>query len=205
MRCAKSFQICRSVIPRSTSLIYIYCTYSVDVHQLQCLCQYLLLHIYYSGAALGITDLATVLNDIFPCRAKWYNLGVQLRVDVGTLDSFKAQYGDPGDQLREVMRTWLTTSDNPTWGAMAEALESPVIGEAQLAKKLQQKHYCTGQPPVHGEWIHVILESQYDYSQRHHLMHSVNSVGRFSGLAKPTHSGHADIDNIPLGFSLPHS
>jgi len=44
-----------------------------------------------SGAPLGIADLATVINDTFPCRAKWYNLGIQLRVDVGTLDSIKVQ------------------------------------------------------------------------------------------------------------------
>jgi len=152
-----------------------------------CSYQYLLLHIYYSGArvTLGIANLAKVFDEIFPCRAKWYNLGLQLQVDVGTLDCFKAQYGDPGDQLREVVRTWLTTSENPTWGAMAEALQSLVIGEAQLAKKLQQKHHCTGQPPVHGEWIHVILESQFGYLQRH----SLDTFSEFSGLGKPAHPG----------------
>jgi len=118
-----------------------------------CSYQYLLLHIYYSGArvTLGIANLAKVFNEIFPCRAKWYNLGLQLQVDVGTLDCFKAQYGDPGDQLREVARMWLTTSDNPTWQAMVEALKSPVIEEARLAKELQQKYYSNGQPPVDGE------------------------------------------------------
>ena len=104
-----------------------------------------------SGAPLGIADLATVINDTFPCRAKWYNLGIQLRVDVGTLDSIKVQYDVPGDQLREVVRTWLTTSDNPTWRAMVQALKSPVIEEPRLARDLQQKHYSSGQRPVDGE------------------------------------------------------
>lgn len=92
---------------------------------------------------MGIADLATVLNDIFPCRAKWYNLGLQLRIDVGTLDSFKAPYGDPGDQLREVMRTWLTTSDNPTWGAMAEALSEPCHWGGPAGKE------ATAKAPLH--------------------------------------------------------
>ena len=103
-----------------------------------------------SGALLGITDLATVHNDTYMCRAKWYDLGIQLRVDVGTLDCFKVQYSDPGDQLREVLRTWLTTSESPTWVALVEALETSVIKEARLARELQQK-YSSQQPPVDGE------------------------------------------------------
>ena len=103
------------------------------------------------GSPLGIADLATVFSDTYPCRAKWYNLGLQLRVDVGTLDCFKIQYSDPGNQLREVLRTWLTSSGNPTWGSMVEALKNPVIDEAQLAKELQQKYCPSGQPPVDGE------------------------------------------------------
>ena len=100
---------------------------------------------------MGIADLATVLNDIFPCRAKWYNFGLQLRVAAGTLDCFKVQYSDPGDQLREVLRTWLTTSESPTWGAMIEALKGPTIEETQLARELQQKYYSSVQPPVDSE------------------------------------------------------
>ena len=108
-----------------------------------------------SGPPLGTDDLATVLNDIFPCRAKWYNLGIQLRVAVGTLDCFRVQYSDPGDQLREVVRTWLTTSENSTWGAMVEAVRSPVIEEANLARELQRKYCSSGQSSVDGEWIYI--------------------------------------------------
>ena len=102
-----------------------------------------------SGSPLGIADLATILNDIFPCRAKWYNLGIQLRVDLGTLDCFK-HYCDPSDQLREVVRTWLTTSESPTWVAMVDALKSPFIGETRLAMELQRNYYSSGHPPVYG-------------------------------------------------------
>ena len=124
--------------------------------------QYMFFSSTLSGASLGIAHLATVFNDTFPCRAKWYNLGLQLRVDVGTLDSIKAQYDDPGDRLREVMKTWLTTNKNPTWSAIVEALKTPTINNIRLAGYLQQK-YCSsgcssGQPPVNGECIHVLLQ-----------------------------------------------
>lgn len=114
-----------------------------------------------SGPPLGIAGLATVLSELFPCCAKWYNLGLQLQVDVGSLDRFKVQYTDPGDQLREVIKTWLTTSKNPTWGVIVEALKSPIIEESRLAIKVQQKYCSNSQLPVDGEWFYVILKSQF--------------------------------------------
>ena len=114
-----------------------------------------------SGHPLGIADLATVLSELHPCRAKWYHLGIQLQVDVGSLDRFKVQYTDRGDQLLEVIKTWLTTSKNPTWEAMFEALKSPVIGEGRLAMELQQKYCSSGQQPMDGEWLHVTSDSQF--------------------------------------------
>ena len=104
-----------------------------------------------SGAPLGIDDLKTILNDTFRCRAKWYNLGIQLQVDVSTLDCIKVQYDDPGDQLREVVKVWLTSIENPTWGGMIEALKSPVIDDTLLARELQQKYCFSCQTPVDGE------------------------------------------------------
>ena len=77
-----------------------------------------------SGPPLGIADLATVLNELLPCCAKWYDLGIQLRVDIVSLDRVNIQYYYPREKLREVIRMWLTTSDNPTWEAMVETLEA---------------------------------------------------------------------------------
>jgi len=98
---------------------------------------------------LGIADLAIVLNEIFPCCTKWFNIGAQLGVGVGILDSVKVQYFDQqyGDQLREVLKVWLKTSENPTWGVIVKTVKSHVIGEGQLAMELQQKYCSSGQPP----------------------------------------------------------
>jgi len=85
-------------------------------------------------------------------------------VDVGTLDCFKAQYSDPGDQLREVLKTWLTSSKNPTWRAVIDALKSHVIEEAQLARELQQKYCSNEQPSVDGE--QMILSDIYFWFQK---------------------------------------
>ena len=112
-----------------------------------------------TAAPLGIADLRTLMNETFPCRAKWCNLGIQLRVDTGTLDGLRVQFSDPGDQLREVLRAWVTTSNSPTWSTLAEALRSPVIGENQLAREVQQKYCPDGHQAVQGEWTVLTLES----------------------------------------------
>ena len=127
-----------------------------------------IIHIAYlftstnTAAPLGNADLRTLINETFTCRAKWSNLGIQLRVDMGTLDCLRVQFSDPGDQLREVLRAWVTTSDSHTSETLAEALRSPVIGENQLAREVQQKYCPDGHQAVQGEWTHcVTLESSW--------------------------------------------
>ena len=82
------------------------------------------------------------LNDI---RAKWYNIGLQLRMSVGTLDAIEEQYDDPSHCLRETLKTWLKTSPSPpTWSNILDALRSSTVGEVRLAADLEQK-YCSTQ------------------------------------------------------------
>ena len=70
---------------------------------------------------------------------------------MSTLGSIRVRYSDPGYPLRQVLITWLTTSEDPTWEALVEAVKSPMVGEAQLAMELQQKYCSSAQPPVDGE------------------------------------------------------
>ena len=60
--------------------------------------------------------------------AQWYQLGLQLKVKTGTLDRIRAQFSDPRDQLLEMLKTWLTTSDNTSWKTLTEALRSRSVG-----------------------------------------------------------------------------
>ena len=76
--------------------------------------------------------------------AQWYHLGVQLKVRTGTLDNIQAQFPDPKRQLLEMLKTWLTTSDNTTWKTLTDALRSRSVGASQLASVLKTK-YCLGE------------------------------------------------------------
>ena len=74
-------------------------------------------------------------------HVRWYNLGLQLRVRPETLDRIRARFNDPRDQLREMLKTWLCTSNNTSWKTLTDALKSPAMGESWLAGSLETK-YC---------------------------------------------------------------
>ena len=93
--------------------------------------------------ALNIEDLGIVCEELFDIRAKSYNLGLQLKVPVGTLDSITRQYPDHSDQLRETLKAWLKTATQQKWQTIVEILRSRTIGESKLANDIQIK-YCQG-------------------------------------------------------------
>ena len=73
--------------------------------------------------------------------ADWYDLGLQLKVRTGTLESIRADFSAPRHQLREMLKAWLTTGDNPSWKTLTAALRSRMVGASQLAAALEAK-YC---------------------------------------------------------------
>ena len=96
---------------------------------------------YLSGNKLTVDDLGYVLEEVIDVSAQWYQLGLQLKVRTGTLDKIRAQFTDPGDQLLEMLKTWLNTGDNPSWNVLTEALRSRSVAKSMLAGILETK-YC---------------------------------------------------------------
>ena len=93
-------------------------------------------------------DLDQMMEEIVDVSAQWYHLGVQLKVRTGTLDNIQAQFPDPKRQLLEMLKTWLTTSDNTTWKALTDALKSQSVGASQLAGELKKKYCLVTKPEV---------------------------------------------------------
>ena len=77
--------------------------------------------------------------------AEWYDLGLQLNVKVGKLNSIRTEFNTTKHQLREMLNAWLTSSDNASWKTLINALKSRSVGASQLAGDLKAK-YC----PVKG-------------------------------------------------------
>ena len=94
-----------------------------------------------SGNKLTLDDLGQVMEEVLDVSVQWYHLGVQLKVRTGTLDNIQAQFPDPKRQLLEMLKTWLTTSDNTSWKALTDALRSRSVGASQLAGVLETKYH----------------------------------------------------------------
>ena len=86
-------------------------------------------------------DLVCVLGEVLEVSADWYDLGLQLKVSIGTLDNIQADFTAAKHHLREMLKAWLKTGDNPSWKTLIDALRSPVVGASQLAAALETK-YC---------------------------------------------------------------
>ena len=96
-----------------------------------------------TGKQLSVDDLPVVREELHNVRAKWYDVGMQLQVNVGTLDPIKEQYNNLSHCLRETLKAWLKTSPSPTWSDIVDSLRSSVVGEVRLADNLKHKYYST--------------------------------------------------------------
>ena len=87
-------------------------------------------------------DLRLLLEELVDMHVRWYNFGLQLGVRHETLHATEmSQFSDSRDQLLEMLKVWLTTSDNTSWKVLSDALRSPTMGQSQLAGSLERK-YC---------------------------------------------------------------
>ena len=89
---------------------------------------------------LSVDDLGIVRNELFDASPKWYDVGLELKVSVATLDSIRDQFSDPKDCFREALKCWLKSTPKPTWRVLVDALRSHTVDEKQLADNLEAKH-----------------------------------------------------------------
>jgi len=93
---------------------------------------------------VGQEDLKYLHCELYPVSDKWYSLGVQLQVPIETLKCIRRETPTTSECLLEMLATWLKhTNPPPTWEGLAEALESPPVGERTLALQVRDK-YCLG-------------------------------------------------------------
>ena len=84
---------------------------------------------------LNIKDLRKVQRATWEARAKWYNIGLELDVDPGSLDAIEGSNKNIEDCFRAMLTAWLKMSQpKPTGAALAEALQSPTVGYGHLAE-----------------------------------------------------------------------
>ena len=88
-------------------------------------------------------SLKVLLNELYPVRASWYNIGLQLDIPYTTLECFKQNYSDQLELMREMLKEWFKTAIDPppSWEAVVTALRSPAVNEMCVAVQLKEK-YC---------------------------------------------------------------
>lgn len=98
-----------------------------------------------SPPPVGQNDLSFLHSELHPVSDKWYSLGVQLKIPIGTLKCIRSDNHTVAECLLEMLTVWLKcTNPSPTWNILINALESPPMGEGLLGKQLSDK-YCTRQ------------------------------------------------------------
>ncbi|XP_064389838.1 NACHT, LRR and PYD domains-containing protein 14-like [Halichondria panicea] len=96
-------------------------------------------HLIASCSSQTMLDFNKIYETLFEARAKWYNLGLALGLDIGTLDSIKHNNKECEDCLREALKQRDNTT-KLTWTEIIKALRNLIVGKHQLANKIQTKY-----------------------------------------------------------------
>ena len=77
-------------------------------------------------------DLDSVLSEVFPAKAKWKFIGLNLGVPFGELDAIE----DPSQPYA----IWLRRGINTTWKALAKAMGANTVEHNDLKENILANH-----------------------------------------------------------------
>lgn len=91
----------------------------------------------YEAPNLHGLKLHLVQCAVWEGHAKWYNIGLQLGIDAGELDSIReSEHYDPDRCLTSTLKKWLRSGFQPSWSSLASALRAPTVGLGHLADQI---------------------------------------------------------------------
>ena len=79
--------------------------------------------------------MGSLYKEVYEIRAKWKQLGVELNLTPGTIDSIELKRQTPADRLYEILHEWLK-SGNATREDLLHSLEQETVGGAHLIEKM---------------------------------------------------------------------
>ena len=107
-------------------------------------------------------DLGLLLEELIDVYGEWDELGLHLHLGYETLGAIIQQHGsDPINRLLEVLKTWLTTSDNTSWKALTDALRGPRVRANRLAGGLERT-YCLPKDMLESKQLTLIISMGND-------------------------------------------
>ena len=90
-----------------------------------------------------MSHLDLLVQELTAVSDKWQYIGEELSVKQDSLRRISANFSDPCDCLREVLRRWLPSCVT-TWKHVIAVLRTPGIGDSHLADHLEAK-YCSSE------------------------------------------------------------
>ena len=99
-----------------------------------------------SSSLLAELDIKNLTNELATVAHKWFNIGIQLRIDYHVLKGFEQQHkDDPSRCLSEMLHCWLNGNEKSCvkWETIIEVLRSPSINEIGLAEKIFEDNLST--------------------------------------------------------------
>jgi len=103
---------------------------------------------------------------------EWYLLGLQLNLSKDTLDAIEETHDGSERQCIIMVQHWISSSKNPTWGDIHEALRN--IGESIIAAKIASRYNI--QPSITKEERLPAQTSDYSSSKSEGMSGSSNTI-----------------------------
>ena len=89
---------------------------------------------------MEVPEVVDVLDVLTDKAAKWYMIGVKLRLSKDELDIIKADSKGVQECLTRMIDKWhANTEPHPTWKAVIDALNSRLVDEPGLALQLKER------------------------------------------------------------------
>ena len=73
---------------------------------------------------------------VYPARVRWYQIGMGLEVDIGTLDAIEADETSANKRLLKTLQEWLQNGTDCSWAALKKVMESSIVGRKDIASTL---------------------------------------------------------------------
>ena len=98
-----------------------------------------------------IPELLDLLSALQGKAAKWFIIGLHLRLSTDELDIIEADSNGVEECLTNVLRKWLSKSHPPcSWRALIAALREAAVGEEVLAGQLEARFTVSELPDAQG-------------------------------------------------------
>ena len=95
-------------------------------------------YLYFQTGNISIKDLGNVYEKLYDARTKWFDIGLALNIENGTLESIENGQHDNGECLRRMLAHRIQSGGPLCWNDVCCCLKKPTVGRRDLADEIQQ-------------------------------------------------------------------